>query len=332
VLAAAGRESVVARTQPSSVASFDGSDLVVPGVLRLTGLHSTSHSRLVPGTSRIASAASSLGQVTLLGGAVVLSGLRWSAVQHTGKTRTSRGQFRMSSAVVAGRRLPTAPSNLGATIHSINHALAASGLHLTLPTTIRDHGTLSVSPLAIGIDNSTLGSETVDPGLGAIQPVTDALTNLVIGASCQVGNVLTLADIALSAVDGTGGLDVELGGATATSNGRSYGDPFGHPGSTSNPNGSRTGTTTGTARNVGSRTPRTGSRSGATQGRAGTSSPRLSGAQTASSSCRTTSPAGRPSCSSGAGLKVGLGALGLLGAFVAADAVVLRRRRKAAAG
>jgi hypothetical protein len=49
-----------------------------------------------------------------------------------------------------------------------------------------------------------------------------------------------------------------------------------------------------------------------------------------SDSCSTTSPAGRPSCSSGAGLAVGLIALGTLGGVAGADFLVSRRRRKLA--
>jgi hypothetical protein len=205
-----------------------------------------------------------------------------------------------------------------------------------MPAQTHDHGKLAVSPMTIGIDNSKIGGKTVNPILGVVQPVTNKLSELVTGIDCRLGNFLTLADLALSAVDGTGGLDLNLGGAMAVTDDKAYGNPFGHSLGGKHPLGSSlphqhtspssgsatTTTTTSSGRNGSAGSPAT----------AGTTPPPGTvGANGVSASCSTTSPAGRPSCSPGRGLVVGLVALGLIAAFAVTDFFVLRVRRNAAA-
>jgi hypothetical protein len=59
-------------------------------------------------------------------------------------------------------------------------------------------------------------------------------------------------------------------------------------------------------------------------------SPDVAGTRVIASSCSTTSAAGRPGCSRGAGLAIGLIALATLGGVAVADFLVSRRRRKLA--
>jgi hypothetical protein len=299
----------------------------------VSGLQSHSYSRLVKGTARIAEADAQIGSVQLLGGKVQLSGLKWTARERTGSSAGSHGRFSIQAARLAGHKLPVTAASIDSSIHAINKALKPTGLHLSMPSRSRQNGKLSVSPLSLGIDDSKLGNDTINPVVTAIQPVANQLTDLLIGINCKLGSFLTLADLALSAVDGTGGLDVEFGGATAATNDTSYSDPFGHP----NP-GRHHPASTGTdvATGVGAPTSHTTTTAG-TPG-SGAKNPttatapvsQLAGTATESASCATTSPAGRPSCSRGAGLTVGLAALGLLVLFAATDFFVLRARRRAA--
>jgi hypothetical protein len=333
--AAAGREFVRATTQPGSTATFDGNAIAVPGALTMSGLHSESHARLVPHTARIATAQATVGTIKLLGGKVVLSGLRWNAVKRTGNAPTAKAQFTMQSAIVAGKHLPVSGANLKTTAATLNRALGATGIHLTLPRRVLHNGKIEETPLTIGIDDSQVGNNVINPLLGAVQPVTNAVLTALIGINCKLGSLLSAVDLIVSGVDGTGGLDLNLGGASATSDGKTYADPFahtpqshnsqhhaagGHRHSTSK--GGTTTTSTGSSGSGGANNTATtsGGGDGQTQPLTDTSS--------SSSSCATTSPAGWPSCSRGAGLKVGLIALGLLAAFALSDAVVLRLRRE----
>jgi hypothetical protein len=335
VVAAAGRETVTATKAPQSTASFDGDRVVIPGLVAVSGMHSHSHARLVSGKARIATATSQINTISLLGGKVKLAGLEWLAGQRSGAAHGSRARFRMSSARLAGHKLPVTASTVDSTFTRINKALKSTGLHVTPPKRSLSRGKLAVSALSIGIDDSKLGGKTLNPILETIQPVTNKLSELITGVDCKLGNFLTLADLALSAVDGTGGLDVNLGGATAATDSTSYGNPFGgqlgghHLGAPAprghvTPGSGRTTTTTTTAGTSGGGSPGTASRQG-------TDVATTARTTATSSSCATISPAGWPSCSRGHGLQVGLGALGLLVAFAGTDFFVLRRRRRLAA-
>jgi hypothetical protein len=330
VVAVAGQESVRATTLPQSTASFDGSQFVVPGLLTAAGLQSHSHARLISGTARIASSTAHVGSIRLAGGKVVLSGLQWSAGRRTGSKPGRHASFTVGAIRLAGHSLPVRGPSIEASLATINKALKPTGVHVSMPARTYAHGKIAISPLSVGIDDSKIGGETINPVLQAVQPVTDKLSALITGFDCRLGNVLTLADLALSAVDGTGGLDIRFGGATADNNDKAYGNPFGAPPlhhqlGQSSPGGhtparpGTPGTTTTTASGGHAGNAAAGNQSPATE----------SAAASTSAHCSTTSPADWPSCTRGRGLAVGLAALGLLAAFAATDFFVLRRRRAA---
>lgn len=330
-LAVAGREIVRATTTPHGLARFDGNALVVPGLLTATGLHTSSDAHLIKGKTRIATASSQVGQLSLLGGVIKLGGMRWTASRSSGATHRLSAHFTMDSATLAGQKLPVASAAAtGSTLDKINKTLKTTGLALQLPQRTFKNGKLSMSPLTIGISQSALGNKTINPLLTAIQPLTNQISNALIGINCKVGSALSLIDLALSAIDGTGALEVEFGGVSAANDTKSYGDAFGHQpppplgGHQPHGTGGHTTTTTGGGpTGIGGGSPPSGPADGGTTTGGGTATTSSS----LSTSCATTSPAGRPSCSKGAGLIVGLGALGLLIVFAATDFFVLRRRR-----
>jgi hypothetical protein len=332
VVAVAGQESVRATTLPQSTASFDGSQFVVPGLLTAAGLQSHSQARLISGTARIASSTAHVGSIRLAGGKVALTGLQWSAGRRTGSKPGRHASFTVGAIRVAGHRLPVSGPSVESSVATINKALKPTGLHVSMPARSFSHGKISISPLSVGIDNSKLGGETINPILQAVQPVTDKLSALITGFDCRLGNVLTLADLALSAVDGTGGLDIRFGGATADNNDKAYGNPFGappphHPLGQSSP-GRHIPARPGTPGTTTTTTSGGRSGSGGTAGSQGTTTE--AAAASSSSQCSTISPADWPACTRGRGLAVGLAALGVLAAFAATDFFVLRRRRAVA--
>lgn len=333
-LAVAGRETVTATTMPNGTAHFDGNAFVVPGLLTMSGLHATSNAHLIKHKTRIATATSQVGSLKLAGGVIKLAGMQWTASRQSGGTNHLSANFTINAASIAGKKLPVASSKqIGMAFDAINKTLKTTGLHLAVPQRSYSHGKLSMSPLTIGIEQSTLGNETINPILTAIQPITNKLTTALVGINCKIGSVLSAIDLVLSGLDGTGALDVSLGGVSAENDTKAYGDAFGNQSpptiggnNTTNPKHTTTTTTGGSSGTSTSGVSPGGTDTGQTATGGGTGPVTTS----LSSSCATTSPAGRPSCSNGAGLTVGLGALGLLVLFAGTDYFVLRRRRIAA--
>lgn len=330
VLAVGGHMTVSAETKPKSSATFDGTALSLPGVLQASGLSSASSAELVPDTARLASAEARVGRLSLAGGMVVLTNVHWAVNQRTGSHAAAEHAFSIGHVTVAGQSLPASSDDLDTTVAAINKALTPTGLHVTIPSAKRtSDGGVAIPPLSVGIDKSALGGAILNPVLTAAGPVRDKVINTLLGISCKFGSPLTLGDILLSALNGTGSLDLQFGGVTAGSEGRSYANPFGPAGQLPPP----VATTPGAAA--------TGHPAGAsTAGPTGelpsddstsapaASAPQLAGDQTTTQSCASTSPTNWPSCSNGAALAAGLIGLGAVGSVAGADWLVARRRRR----
>jgi hypothetical protein len=329
LLAVGGHLTVSAQTKPASSAGFDGTALTIPGVLEATGLSSSAAAELVPGTARLAQAGAHVGRLALAGGAVVLTDVHWTAAQRSGTHASMSHAFSIGQVLVGGKSLPTSSDALGSTLASVNKALATTGLHVTVPAAHRiSGGGIAVPPLSIGIDESTLGGAVLNPVLTKAGPVKDKAVNALLGMSCKFGTPLTVADIVLSAIDGTGALDLQFGGVTAGSEGISYADPFGVPSQPGRPV-----STTGPAPTGHGAPAAQQATTGSLPAAAGGSSPaapapQVAGAAAQTSSCASTSPANWPSCSNGAALAAGLIGLATVGGVAGADWLVTRRRRR----
>lgn len=333
--ASAGRESVSATPQPNETATadFDGGRLALPGVVTLAGLSSHAYAELVPGSARIAQATADIHSLDLLGGKISLGGLHWAISLRSGTHPGVTRSFSLGSASIAGVSLPTAsPGALASTLASINKLLTQSGIHISLPELTLQSGIYAVTPLSIGIDNSPLGAKIFDPILNLFHTLADPAMAIVTKAVCSIGSIYGAINLLLTGLNGVGALDVELGGVTATSNDTTYANPFGTPtlgtpttlptGGATPPPGGGTASGTGGPGVSPPSLPATSPVPGANQ------TPAIADTRALSSSCSTTSPAGRPSCSRGAGLAVGLIALATLGGVAGADFLVSRRRRR----
>jgi hypothetical protein len=329
VLAVGGHMTVSAETKPKSSATFDGSALSIPGVLDATGLSSAAAAELIPNTARLATAEARVGRLSLAGGLVVLTNVHWAANQRSGTHAAVDHAFSIGHVTVAGQSLPASGDALGSTLAAVNKALGPTGLHVTIPAAKRTSGGgIAVPPLSVGIDKSALGEAVLNPVLTAAGPVRDKIVNALLGYSCKFGTPLTVGDILLSAINGTGSLDLQLGGVTAGSEGRAYANPFGTAGHVPPPLGNAG--TTPTDGHAGSAPAAT---TGELPSGSGTSAPpapapQLAGAQTQTESCASTSPANWPRCSNGAALAAGLIGLAAVGSVAGADWIVTRRRRR----
>lgn len=330
VLAVSGHETVSATTVPAATATFDGGNLTIPGLLAATGMTTSAGAKLIAGQARTATADAAVGRLSLLGGVVVLDDLHWSADQRSGAGAKAEGAFTAGDVIVNGQKYPGSADQLAAVFQAVNAALAPTGLHVTVPVAHKTANGIAVPPLAIGIDDSSLGATVVNPVLTASQPVQEQIKNILFGISCKFGSVFTIEDIFLSAVDGTGGLDLLLGGVNARSDGTSYANPFGNValGSSSAALGSASlpGTTSSTVGGglPGAAPPPAAAGVGSVPG----ASPQLAGNSQSSASCATTSPAHWPHCSDGNALVVGLLGLAAVTAIGGGDWLATRRRRR----
>jgi hypothetical protein len=224
-----GNESATATTQPASSSSTTTGGITLPGgLLTVSGLTSSSHVEITNGSTRLATATSSIGSISLAHGAVVLSGMQWTATQQSGATTSSKGTFTLGSLKVAGNTVALPALPLTTILNIINTVLTPIGFNIQWPaqTTLTD-GTVGISPLLLGIDNNVLGQEIVGANLGTVQPVRQALVNAILNADCNLASEITVSDIGVGVLAGGGNLNLELGGANAVTTDAASVSPFG---------------------------------------------------------------------------------------------------------
>ncbi len=349
-----GNEAATATTQPSSGALTTVSNISVPGgLLAINGLTSSAKASIDNGATRTATATSTIGQISIANGAVVLGHLQWTATQQTGATTTATGTFSIGSVTVAGA--PTDLSGLGsasnpqAELNAVNTALSPIGLNIQWPaqTTLSD-GTVQISPLVIGIDNNALGQQVIGTNLGTAQPVREALVNALLSASCQFASPILVSDIGVGVLAGGGNLNVSSAGRSAETDDQAATSPFGAGGAPalpSAPAAAASGLTGNSGSALGASVPVTGNSgvSGLTlpttaaapaapaTPSAGSQQSAL-GPMTRTSDCISLGPAGGGCDTGNVAVPIGLAALGLVVALFAWDYLRQRRRLQLGGG
>jgi hypothetical protein len=206
----------------ASLASFS-----LPSALNVNGGQSTATTDLVNGATREAVATSTVASISLLGGLVTLNGLHWTATDSTGATPVQAATFAVGSIGIGGSLINIPADGLTSVLSSINQLLAATGIHLTLPTQqIGSNGSVQETPLSIGLDNSALGKELVSPFIGQLQPLRTLLNTTLTEIDNTLGETDLVLEIGLSILAGEGTLDLNLGGAYAESDGVAYANPL----------------------------------------------------------------------------------------------------------
>lgn len=325
-LGGAGMESVSANPAPAATAQAQGMQATVAGLLGFSGLSSQSASQLQP-ASRVATAASDVGSVSILGGLVQLQRLHWEAEQRTGGGATASGKYTVGALLVAGVPLDTSTAtSLAAGLAQANSLLATAGLQLHQPQEVkRTDGSVEITPMVLSISGGALTSPLVVAAVGGLQPAHDQLTALLFGGSCDnryyAGAAVTQVDVMLAALDGAGAFNVALGGAHAGTDDRDFANPFGAggpPPPVSQALGSTiTSDTAGTAP---APTP------------APQAAARPKPAATTTKTCRTEHPTASSPCWSGLGTLAGGASLGLALGLLVIDVLWSSRRRREGLG
>ena len=180
------------------------------------------------------------GNLDIAGGLVSLRGLRWTAEQRTGAgglVLGAEGTFGLDTVTVAGIPLPTAtPLELAAAFGAANSAIAPYGLRLEPPRVTKTTGDreVRVTPLKLVLGDGAAAKPLLGPLMSETLPAREALLKAMKGfgnGECNLGAAggltFTVVDVVAAALGGNGGIDLELGGVLATTEGIDYGDPFG---------------------------------------------------------------------------------------------------------
>jgi hypothetical protein len=176
--------------------------------------------------------------LSIAGGAVTLSGLRWESVQRTGAVKSLKATFTIEGATIGGVPLsvPGGGSDLETIIGPINTALAPTGLKVSLPVSEKQSGQAGETPLSIDIKNSPAGRQFIAPILEAFHPVREPVADQFIAIAKQLHDygfpdasvAILLADLTLGIFSGSSQLHMEFGGSSAFTEGEEYENPFGH--------------------------------------------------------------------------------------------------------
>jgi hypothetical protein len=226
--AGAGSESASATTEPGGNATTTLASEDLAGLVQVEGATATAQAALVNGGTRSSTATSAVSSISLGNGLVVLSGLRWTANQTSGASNTSTATFQLGSLTIKGVSVPVANDNAATVLAVVNTALAPTGLSVSWPaTSTLTDGTITISPLTVGINDSELGQEVVGANLGQTQTVRNSVQQALLNLSCRTATELLISDIGVGILAGGGGLNVVLGGAEAVTSAYTTVSPFG---------------------------------------------------------------------------------------------------------
>ncbi len=236
----AGREAASARPGAMGEGSYTSAALELGELLGSGEGRSSSAAELIDGQERRAQAQVQFGNLDIAGGLVSLRGLRWTAEQRTGAgglVLGAQGTFGLDAMTVAGVPLPTAtPLELATAFGAVNEVIAPLGLRLEPPRVTKTTGDreVRVTPLKLVLGDGTVAKPLLGPLMSETQPVREALLEAMKGfgnGDCNLatagGLTFTFVDVVAAALGGNGGIDLELGGVLATTEGFDYGDPFG---------------------------------------------------------------------------------------------------------
>jgi hypothetical protein len=230
-------QEVAATTDPSARAATTGARLAFGPLAEMIQGRTEATTGVVERRARSAHAVTTIDRLDLLGGMIVLNDLRWEATQRTGDGERADGGFTVGSILLQDKPLPAPPAPpeglpvgsqpvLPDPLAALNIALAPSGIALETPKVDTAGGVARVTPMTLRFADSALGRAVLGPIVGGLQPLRDPVVGGLLAISCDFGTVVTVADVAASALTGSGGVSFDFGGVTATTEGTRYDNPL----------------------------------------------------------------------------------------------------------
>ena len=231
VRGAGSDQEVVATDDPSARATTVEGRLGVLELVDFTMARAESRSGVMEGKSRLAHAVVTMDRLDLLEGLISFEQVRWEATQRSGDGAEAEGAFSFGRVAVGGTPLPGPPPGAGEgdPFAPLNEALAPTGLALVAPEVEKVDDVVRVSPMTLRLSDSPIGRATLGPALGALQPVRDPLVEALLSFSCDLGSAVLVADVIASIASGSGGVSLDVGGVSATTEGTRYDNPFDGP-------------------------------------------------------------------------------------------------------
>ena len=187
------------------------------GVVEVAGARSNALVSVVEHRTRRAVATTEIAEISLGGGVVKLGGLKWQAVQQTGADETDTAAFTIGNITIGGVPVAIPSADLSPVFTTVNQALAPLGIELRAPALRKGGDVVAVDALAVAVIPSSTRDAVSGQLLGTLQPVREALVDALLDLDCGNATYITLADVALGSVTGSGSLSLELGGVIATS-------------------------------------------------------------------------------------------------------------------
>lgn len=217
-----GFQDAKATTTPSSWASTQTSptDIILLGVDGGRTEVSTS----LQDNVREAHAVSTAEQLRVLGGLFTFNQVRWEATARSGAKTTAEGSFTFGSATVLGapKSAEEAMADLKGFKESTEKILAPLGVEFALPTVeVRDDG-VSVTPMGFRIKNPPFGINVIIPFLNQHPQDLESWRNDLKAQSCVNNTLLTVVDVLIGAMGGSGSIEALVGGVDVATHDTDY--------------------------------------------------------------------------------------------------------------
>jgi hypothetical protein len=136
----------------------------------------------------------------------------------------AQGTFTFQSATVLGipRSAVDVLADLTGFKQGIEQLLAPFGVTFELPRLEVLEDGVRVTPMAFRVVDPPFGTDVLVPFLGQIDPLVQALRQQAVEADCKNQTVLTVVDVLLGVLGGSGSLEILAGGVQATTHDVDY--------------------------------------------------------------------------------------------------------------
>lgn len=176
------------------------------------------------GRVREAVAVSTADVLRVAGGLFTFTRPRWEAVARSGDDTTTSASFTFERATVLGqeRTAEEAMTDLANFKAFLDALLAPLGVTFQLPTVEAREGGVRVTPMGFRIANPPIGTDFLVPVLGQVDPFVQALRTMVVQLDCKNQVLLTVADVLLGVMGGSGTVELMAGGVDVTTSATDY--------------------------------------------------------------------------------------------------------------
>lgn len=222
-----GTQDAKATSAPWSWAGTDTGDVNL-FLVGLKGGRAEVSSQLVDGT-RYAKAVVTGSELDVLGGLITFRDPRWEAEAKSGAETSTTGSFTFSAAKLFGIERSPADAEAGFDRFAadVSRSLAALGVHLDYPKVEIEDKRVKVTAMTFGITDPPSGARYLAPALAKLQPLREVFVDYLVKTDCNNATTVTVLDIALSILSGSGSVNLSVGGVEASTDDTVYASPFG---------------------------------------------------------------------------------------------------------